>query len=197
MSAPVPSPSRHAPFRAPSFRTHDDAHPQPCTPHCDWLQSSPRHLSNPSTSKEIERERGGGGGRASKALTPAFCQVMLSHVKPTDRNHAVLLGISELLPRMTKLVVRRVPMTRMLEEEILAELPEVRRSIPVGKRMKVCVRERESEILAIGQSRAHSLQLLLPIRAAHSAAFPLVDSLVLPGRAGTVPRASGSHGPGK
>lgn len=48
-------------------------------------------------------------------------QVMLTHVKTTDRNHAVLLGIKELLPRLAQLVVQRLPISRKLED--LAALP--------------------------------------------------------------------------
>ena len=48
---------------------------------------------------------------------------MLPYVKTTDRNQAVLLGLPDLLPRMVKLVVNRVPMARW-EDEMLTDLPE-------------------------------------------------------------------------
>jgi hypothetical protein len=54
--------------------------------------------------------------RREQALSPA--------VKNTDRNHAVLLGIKELLPRMVKLVhVHAVPMSRWADE-IIQHLPQ-------------------------------------------------------------------------
>jgi Trpc4-associated protein len=51
--------------------------------------------------------------KAAELLTARREQALSPAVKNTDRNHAVLLGIKELLPRMVKLVlVHAVPMSR-------------------------------------------------------------------------------------
>lgn len=61
--------------------------------------------------------------KAADLLTARREQALSPAVKNTDRNHAVLLGISELLPRMVKLVlVHSVPMSRWADE-IIQHLP--------------------------------------------------------------------------
>lgn len=61
--------------------------------------------------------------KASDLLTARREQALSPAVKNTDRNHAVLLGIEELLPRMVKLVlVHAVPMSRWADE-IIQHLP--------------------------------------------------------------------------
>lgn len=55
--------------------------------------------------------------KATDLLTARREQALSSAVKNTDRNHAVLLGIQELLPRMVKLVhAHAVPMSRWADE---------------------------------------------------------------------------------
>ncbi len=51
-------------------------------------------------------------------------QAMISSVKATDRNHAVLLGIKDFLPKMVKLVSVRnkLPISRWADE-LMARLP--------------------------------------------------------------------------
>ena len=61
--------------------------------------------------------------KAADLLTARREQALSPAVKNTDRNHAVLLGIEELLPRMVKLVlVHAVPMSRWADE-IIQHLP--------------------------------------------------------------------------
>ena len=48
-------------------------------------------------------------------------QAMLPYVKTTDRNQAVLLGLQDLLPRMVKLVVYRLPIMPMMPESDLSQ----------------------------------------------------------------------------
>ena len=61
--------------------------------------------------------------KAADLLMARREQAMSPAVKNTDRNHAVLLGIEELLPRMVKLVlVHAAPMSRWADE-IMQHLP--------------------------------------------------------------------------
>lgn len=61
--------------------------------------------------------------KATDLLTARREQALSPAVKNTDRNHAVLLGIQELLPRMVKLVrVHAVPMSRWADE-LIQHLP--------------------------------------------------------------------------
>jgi hypothetical protein len=61
--------------------------------------------------------------KAADLLTARREQALSPAVKNTDRNHAVLLGIQELLPRMVKLVLAHaVPMSRWADE-IMQHLP--------------------------------------------------------------------------